>query len=164
MSKWLNGPILGLLLAGCAAPADLEPPPSLPARAAEPGLRLELLWSAPVDLDLYVTDPTWETVYFGNTPSRSGGRLEQDQRCGGSAATRTEIVRFAEPRAGPYRIGVDFIDACDSRAEKATFRVAATLNGVTREATGTANLNVFQPIVLELELVSRADGSMAFSK
>jgi len=156
--------VLAVLLIGCAARARLELPPPAPPIEAAADLRVYLLWSAPVDLDLYLTDPTWETVYFGNTPSRSGGRLERAEGCVGAGApsTFTEIARIPQPAPGTYRVGVDFIDACGTKIEQTSFRVVAAINGVTREATGVAKLNVFQPIVLELELTPRADGSKAF--
>src|SRR5687767_8083414 len=75
-----------------AAPADVPSPPSAAPVPAD-GLRVTLLWSEPVDLDLYVTDPARETVYFGNGASRSGGRLERDTRCAeGRAGPGAEVV------------------------------------------------------------------------
>jgi hypothetical protein len=73
-------------------------------------------------------------------------------------------VRVPAPAAGPYRVGVDFIDPCRSRVERTTFRVVAAINGAAREIDGVATLNVFQPIVLEFDLTAQADGSLAFSR
>src|SRR6058998_2910370 len=63
--------------AGCALSGRRSvPAPAAALPAAPPqGIRVVLLWAAPVDLDLYVTDPGLETVYFANTPSGSGGKL-----------------------------------------------------------------------------------------
>jgi hypothetical protein len=69
------------MLLGYAAKPPARPPPQAPATAAAPGVRVLLLWSAPVDLDLYVTDASLETVYFANPVSHSGGRLERDVTC-----------------------------------------------------------------------------------
>ena len=63
-----------LWAAGCASPVPAPAPPeagSLPAGA----LRARLVFSADADLDLYVTGPDLETVYFANTPTRLGGVL-----------------------------------------------------------------------------------------
>jgi hypothetical protein len=52
------------LVAGCAAGRPLPPPSVPPARGD--ALRVTLAWDAPVDLDLYVTTPRGETVYYAN--------------------------------------------------------------------------------------------------
>jgi hypothetical protein len=143
-------------LAACAAPrppaTSVPPAPSLPATT---GLQVALVWSAPVDLDLYLTDPTWETVYFANNPSRTGARLLRDARCGDVAASEpvfVEVAGMTAPLPGRYRIGVDFIDACKAPHEPVSFRVVADYGGVRRETVGTIRLEEFQPIVVEFEL------------
>jgi hypothetical protein len=118
-------------------------------------LQVALVWSAPVDLDLYLTDPTWETVYFANNPSRTGARLLRDTRCGDVAASESVFVELAgmtEPLPGRYRVGVDFIDACNAAHAPVSFRVVADYGGVRRESVGTIRLEEFQPIVIEFEL------------
>jgi hypothetical protein len=114
-----------------------------------------LVWSAPVDLDLYLTDPTWETVYFANNPSRAGARLLRDTRCRDLAPSESafmELAAVTEPTPGAYRVGVDFIDACKGKPDPVGFRVVAEYGGVRRETTGTVRLAEFQPIVVEFEL------------
>src|SRR5437588_148676 len=78
----MRRPLLALIgmsaLAACRSkPPDPPPPPALPpaAEAPAPGVRVSLVWSTPVDLDLYVTDPSQETVYFANPNAQSGGKL-----------------------------------------------------------------------------------------
>lgn len=116
---------------------------------------MALAWSAPVDLDLYLTDPTWETVYFANTPSRTGARLLRDVRCrdvvGGESAF-VELAGMTDPLPGHYRVGVDFIDACKASHDPVSFRVVATYGDVRRETTGMIRLEEFAPIVVEFEL------------
>lgn len=137
--------------ASCRAP--LVSPPSVPP-ADRTGLHVFLTWSASVDLDLYVTDPSWETVYFANTPSRTGGRLEQDVRCDRLRKTgpRVESVRFTAPRSGPYRAGVDFIDDCGTGVEKASFRIVVEIDGQRLEATNMVQRERFQAIAFEFEV------------
>jgi hypothetical protein len=151
-----------LLLAACsyrAAPAPLPPAPAAPGGKA---LHVRLLWSTPVDLDLYLTDPTAETVYFANNPTRTGLALKRDVRCRSiEQETRpSEHAVHDEPLAGRYRVGVDFIDACESRQDEADFRVVVDFCGVRRERIGRARLEQFQPIVLEFDLREKPDGSM----
>src|SRR2546425_12587999 len=86
-------------LAGCRAkpPVALAPPAMVPVALQAAAVRVTLLWSSPVDLDLYVTDPSLETVYFANSQSQTGGRLEQDVTCkairGGGGTTRRRAGR-----------------------------------------------------------------------
>ena len=143
--------------AGCVRPAPLVPPRSAPPPPPElPGLSVLLTWTAPVDLDLYLTDPTSETVYFANTPSRSGARLVRDARCGDVGDARTpfvEVANFPEPLPGRYRVGVDFIDTCaEPEDQLVSFRVTVRIGSGQQQTTGTIRLAQFQPIVLEFEL------------
>jgi hypothetical protein len=150
--------LLGVsLLLGCAArpPGRLLPP--APATALAPGVRVLLLWSAPVDLDLYVTDPSLETTYFGNPASGTGGRLERDVTCqtverGAEGRPLVEEVGWDSPTRGRYRVGVDFIDACGSKTEEAEFRVVIEVWGDRREQTGTVQRTRFQPTVIEFDV------------
>ena len=149
-----------LAIASCAS---VERPPIAPApappAAEDGGLVVSLTWSAPVDLDLYVTDPSWETLYFGNNPTRRGARLERDVRCatlpGDEAAL--ERARIADALPGGYRVGVDFIDACGAKVDDVSFRVAADFAGTRREATGVIHREEFRVIALEFDLGSSID-------
>ena len=152
------GGLLSVAIVSCAAHRSPLPPPaaaSVPPPPSASELRVALTWSAPVDLDLYLTDPTWETVYFANTPSRTGARLLQDICCRdvhSGQSSFIEVAAVAEPVSGPYRVGVDFIDACTAPHDPVSFRVVADYGGVRREATGTIRLEEFEPIVVEFEL------------
>ncbi|HSQ01594.1 MAG TPA: hypothetical protein VL049_30590 [Candidatus Dormibacteraeota bacterium] len=143
-----------LLLVACASrsyPAPAPPPP-----VGDQGLRVTLVWSAPVDLDLYLTDPAAETLYFANNPTRAGARLTTDVRCpqlAAGAPPREEAVA-ATPAAGGWRVGVDFIDACGSGLDAVPFRIAIDVGGRRREAEGVARAGRFTVVVVEF----RVDG------
>jgi hypothetical protein len=151
--------LLGLLTlaGGSCSRRPIEPPPP-PALAWSPsaGLRVSLTWSGPADLDLYVTDPTWESIYFANTPGRSGGKLERDARCRdlGSAGPTPliEWATFENPPAGSYRIGVDYIESCDDARAPLPFRVVVEYGEERVERVGLARHLEFRPIVLEFDL------------
>jgi hypothetical protein len=158
-------------VAGCASPA-LAPEvaeaerlrawleQSLAARpSSSPGpLRVTLAFAADVDLDLYVTDPSQETVYFANTPSRSGGRLEADLQCGDPAAgERAERVRFAAPPPGRYRISVDHPRSC-AGPRVAGYAIAVEHGGRITFETGSVRPREFRLIGLEFELPPRPAG------
>ena len=127
------------------------PPPSLPADGA---LHVVLTWTAPVDLDLYVTDPAGESLYFGNNPTRAGARLAADTRCAdvARATAAVEHAVMTAPAPGRYRVGVDYLDDCGSGIDVAPFSLAVGRDADRREATGEARRRVFNVVVLEFEV------------
>ncbi len=145
------------MLAACARrPAVPVAAPPVPPAALATGLTVQVAWNARVDLDLYLTDPTSETVYFGNNPSRTGARLLRDTRCddiASSSAPFVETATMAEPLPGHYRVGVDFIDRCGGRDKLVEFRVVVDLAGVRRDSTGMVRPDQFQPVALEFDLL-----------
>lgn len=112
---------------------------------------MRLAFGPEADLDLYVTDPMGEAVYFANPRAASGGRLDGDRRCG-DAVPRIEEVTFPSPRPGRYRVGVDFPERCDSRAADAAFAVSVEHGARREERPGRASLRRFEPIVLEIDV------------
>lgn len=135
---------------GCAAERVAPPPPVVSAVPATPGLTVTIAWSAPVDLDLYVTDPGLETVYFANPRVPSGGVLERDARCADPpAAERSERARWTDPPPGRYRVGVDFIEACGTRTSEAPWALMVEVDGRRQELSGHARLAEREPLVLE---------------
>ena len=138
------------VLAGCAARGAAPPPPSV---APAGGLVVTLTWSAPVDLDLYVTDPDLESVYFANPRSRSGGVLERDARCAdGAGAGSEERVRWTTPPPGRYRVGVDYIEACARAADEVGYRLVVDEGGRRQETTGRARRAERDPRVVEFTI------------
>jgi len=111
-------------------------------------VRVQLAFGDAADLDLYVTGPGGETVYFANTPA-AGGALDADRRCG-DPAPRIEAVTFAAPPAGRYRVGIDFPERCDAGAGEASWRLVFEGPGVREERTGCAHFGRFESSVLEL--------------
>jgi hypothetical protein len=127
----------------------------MPSIASSSGseLRVVLAWEGESDLDLYVTDPAAETVYFANALSRSGGRLVRDERCGApDAGARREEVTWQTPAPGRYRVGVDYIESCDAGRARQPFRVVVGQGGVRREVAGSVGPERFQPIVMEFDV------------
>lgn len=109
---------------------------------------MRLAFGADADLDLYVTDPAQETVYFANSPSRSGGALAEDVRCG-APEPRVEVVHFPDPKPGVYRVGVDYPEHCRGGDAPAPWVLVVEQNGVSAQRSGTIDLLHFVPIVVE---------------
>ncbi len=149
------GRLLGLFGASAivVACASAEPLPAIPAAEGRaPGsLRVRLAFGEEADLDLFVTDPRLETVYFGNTPSLGGGVLAKDQRCE-DPGPRVERVTFADPAPGRYRVGVEFAKSCGRVRGAVPFTLEVETDGRRREESGEVEPNAFLPIVLEFEL------------
>ena len=116
----------------------------------ETGLIVRLAFGADTDLDLYVTDPQLETVYFANHESKSGGAIGEDRRCG-AEGIQVEEVRFAAPMAGRYRVGVDYPEHCRGGEAPAAHAVSVTYNGQRLEGQGVVELRKFDVVVLEFE-------------
>jgi len=124
--------------AALALEAALVAEPAAPAGE----LVVKLAFDADADLDLYVSDPLDETVYYANTPVRSGGALDADRRCEG-AGRRVETVRFAKPLPGRYRVGVDFQQRCREDADVVPWAISIDSGGERRQLRGLAAWNVF---------------------
>ena len=160
---------LAALLASCATPAVapevaeaarlrawLERTLAERARPAPEVLRVYLAFGEDVDLDLYVTDPLQETVYFANSPSRAGGRLEADLHCGSpGSGPRAEKVRFAEPPPGRYRVSVDHPRSC-GRPRTAGYALAVERGGQLTFHTGSVRPAEFQLVAFEFEVPAPA--------
>jgi hypothetical protein len=143
---------------GAVAPApgvqaDPAPPPVPRPSVESPGgaaLTVTLAWTDPVDLDLYVTDPSGETVYFGNPHGASGGVLERDARCAdGAAGEHEERTVWTDAPSGRYRVGVDFMEPCDGRRKEAEYRVVVSIGDRREETRGRIRLGQRQTRVVE---------------
>jgi hypothetical protein len=147
-----------LVAIGCSSlrPPEPEPTGTLPLPRNRQALQVSLVFGDAADLDLYVTDPVQETVYFANSPSRSGGSLEGDRRCD-APAPRVEVVRFEWPSAGRYRIGVDYPERCRAANDPIPFLVVIDAHGQRHERRGMIELGQFQPIVVETILAPGPD-------
>jgi hypothetical protein len=115
------------------------------------GLSVQLVFEGDADLDLYVTGPLLETVYFANRTSKSGGQIGEDIRCD-SAGPRLEEVVFETPLPGKYRVGVDFPKRCKGENGVAPFAVSVLHSGGHQQVTGQVLLQQFEIVVLEVEL------------
>jgi uncharacterized protein YfaP (DUF2135 family) len=95
--------------------------------------------SIPTDLDLYVTDPSGTTVYFGNTRVFSGGQLDLDANaaCSGNMGVNSEHVFWPQGSApaGTYTVRVAHYESCIDGAS-VDFRVTVRACGETVVLTG----------------------------
>lgn len=171
MRRWTI-PLAATLLVGCGASEDTPPGASdaldserretliralasQPAGGTSESLVVRLAFGEDADLDLYVTETSQETVYFGNSPA-AGGELLGDLRCD-SPAPRIETVFFARRAAGRVRVGVDAPEACREGVRETPFVVELWAGERRIERRGVASVGRFDVIVLEADV----DGASA---
>jgi hypothetical protein len=139
-------PALAAEAAQLEAALAATPPPAAGA------LRVQLAFGAEADLDLYVTDPLAETIYFANERAAGGGRLVADARCD-SKSPRIEQIVFAAPQPGRYRVGVDYMvyrAQCGAQPEVVAYVLAIDDATGRRLERGLARKGIFDPQRLEL--------------
>jgi hypothetical protein len=126
---------------------------TVPAATDRTGVVVQLAFGKEADLDLYVTDPLLDTVYFARHESRTGGRISADVRCD-TAGPRIEEVRFDAPWPGRYRVGVDHPMRCDGAPAPApaAFAVTVYADGKTYRAKGSVALEQFDVAVLDFQV------------
>jgi len=138
--------ILIVVVAGCTTYEELKPVP-LEGNPGNPRFNLVFDNSTDVDLDLYVTDPRGETVYYGNRSSASGGNLDVDCLCGGCPNGGNENIYWPTDGSAPtgtYTFWVDYYSGC-SLNPTASFtlrvikneRIEQTYTGELRSGTST---------------------------
>jgi len=148
---------LVLLVAVAACARHAAPPPAQPPEPAGPGVTVTLRWTAPVDLDLYVTDPVLETVYFANPRSASGGVLERDARCADDqTGERVERARWTKPPPGRYRVGVDFLETCRGRVADTPYALTVDVDGHREQVARRARRGEREPLVVEFTVAAPA--------
>ena len=115
-------------------------------------MQVALIWTGGEDLDLYVTDPTGEQIYFANRESASGGQLDHDATpfCG-QAGPHVENVFWPEGQAPPgnYEAWVTVYGSCDVAS---TFRLEVLVDGVVVDAlSGTSTFERSERLVFTVE-------------
>lgn len=97
---------------------------------------ITLSWSGAADLDLHVTDPYAETIYYFHPTSESGGSLQQDGECAGSG-DHQETVSYPSGMAasGMYQISIHYFRACGS-ANDVTWNVKVDSDKGTQNYSG----------------------------
>lgn len=93
-----------------------------------------------VDLDLYVTDPNGDTIYFANSRSASGGELDVDCQCGICPNGPNENIFWQSGSApsGTYTYWVDYFGSCSGSSASSSFTLRVLRNGeIVETRTGS---------------------------
>ena len=111
---------------------------SLNANGALTGaITVSMLWNTDDDLDLYVTAPSGEQIYYGNR-NAAGGELDVDANVGGRTMDNpVENIYFEAPENGEYIVTVDcYSDRSDGDTE---YLVRVTVGDASQTFTGVIN-------------------------
>ena len=118
-----------------------SPTPTPPVLGTGP-IQVTLSWNTIDDLDLYVTDPTQQTVFFNNPAIPSGGRLDVDANrdCVGATTSPVENVFWiSTPPTGLYIIDVRLFRRCSQSTAPIPFTVTVRKSGnVAQTFSGSA--------------------------
>lgn len=90
-------------------------------------IQIELNWEGAADLDLHVTDPYGETVYYFRPFNQSGGAYQDDRECFNNNGQSERVVYgsgFAA--AGLYQVSIHYFHPCgDARDIRWNLNVTA---------------------------------------
>ena len=73
--------------------------------ATEGLITVSMFWSTHDDLDLHVSTPSGEEVFYGN-PEAAGGHLDVDKQVGQFVDYPIENIYFDEPKPGKYKVSI----------------------------------------------------------
>lgn len=109
-----------------------ETDPVLVGSPGNPRFNLQFDNESNVDLDLYVTDPRGETIYYNNWLSQSGGELDVDCRCEDCSTGPNENIFWPEDDSAPkgtYKYWVEYYENCGTgTSSRSNFTVRVTFN------------------------------------
>jgi hypothetical protein len=126
------------------------------------GMEISLNWRADpgVDLDLHVTEPTGETIFYSHQVSATGGTLDWDNKCSNYVNGRTENVSWATPPVGRHRVEVNCYGGCAATsATEVPFQVNVKRGGTSQSYLGTAICGAAPQLVTEVDYQGRGFGS-----
>lgn len=102
---------------------------------------ITLLWDNNADMDLYLTEPNGNIIYYGDQSSFSGAQLDIDANpaCEITQQNEENITwPTGQPRLGTYTVSVDVFDECELPLANWTLTVRIG-NEVIINESGTGN-------------------------
>lgn len=101
-------------------------------------LEITLNWDDHADLDLHVTDPFGETIYYFHPSSISGGSLKEDVECTTVAGTEKITYPGGSAASGTYVLSVHYFRSCNS-GKPVHWRITANADGRSQSLEGTVS-------------------------
>ncbi|MEO8201496.1 MAG: hypothetical protein ABI679_13295 [Gemmatimonadota bacterium] len=129
LSQLASRPTIGLLYGAAASGGPLGAPLARNVTMIQVGagdVQVSVAWDAPTDVDLHVTDPSSEEIYFGNKTSASGGTLDLDSNAACTIDNvNNENVTWPVGGAptGQYSVNLVYWSACSQAASNYTVTI-----------------------------------------
>ncbi|MCI0444619.1 hypothetical protein L0152_15605 [bacterium] len=100
-------------------------------------IQIELTWDGNADLDLHVTDPYGETIYYFHPVSQSGGAYQEDRECYNNNG-QPERVTYNDgaAAAGNYQISIHYFRSC-GEARDARWNLSVNADNRSSNYSGT---------------------------
>jgi len=94
-------------------------------------VRISLVWDNTNDLDLHITAPSGEEIFFSHKESKCGGVLDVDRNVRGETKTPVENVRWASgvAPAGTYKVKVRNYSFHEKDKKPTPFRIEVETGG-----------------------------------
>jgi len=94
-------------------------------------VRVSLIWDNRNDVDLHVTTPSGEEIYYGRKRSACAGELDVDRNVQGETNTPVENTRWASGLApeGTYKVKVRMYSFKEEKKKPTPFRVEIEVGG-----------------------------------
>lgn len=93
-------------------------------------IQVSVAWDVPSDVDLYLVEPSGDTIHYNRSPSESGGVLELDSNavCVGEDL-RNESITWPErtPAIGTYAVRLNYWSSCEQ--ERTRWLVVVRVEG-----------------------------------
>jgi uncharacterized protein YfaP (DUF2135 family) len=125
-------------------PAPRPPEPTRVAALGTGDVQVTLIWNSYNDLDLYVTDPAGDTIFWLQPTSPSGGQLDVDANYNcirDMTANPVENIFWLAAHApqGDYAVGVKYYQNCPPAPMSESYTVRVLVDGNVQEFTGTVS-------------------------
>lgn len=107
------------------------PEPTIPVGTGD--VQVTLTWwnTSPLDLDLWVYEPSGEKCYYANPVTETNGQLDRDNLCGNYENGRPENIFWQTAPVGTYRVVVDWFSDCGNNLPPQQFEVRVIAPGYT---------------------------------
>ncbi len=99
------------------------PEASVPVGTGDIQVTLQWFNDRPIDLDLWVYEPSGERCYFGHSLTATGGTLDRDNLCGNYQNGTPENIFWQTAPIGEYSIWVDWWSDCGNGIPNQPFNV-----------------------------------------
>ncbi len=139
----LNGEVGDIDVQVGSATGDVSGAQELPVTSVVVGtgdLQVSVSWNTPADVDLYLQEPSGETIFFGNSESETGGILDLDSNVGcPENEPQNENITYENvvPPSGEYTVALRLFSTCGVVTTDTDYVVTVRVGNDIQTYTGT---------------------------